>query len=181
MISVRREEWAEITPITATQGNLLDGLDKFKAIMAVDRDLSTRSATNAVNGIAWLKLEFEKAYAIQKIIIYFKFYTNWYDPTTDWCAESESNFKICVDTQTNVDVSVYREEVKQKSCGTLQLTYGLEQSDQIYTLMCDTNGDSVKFSKTADQVSLAEVIVIGLGKFCKSQPATHNIILLYYL
>ena len=165
IISVRREEWAEVTPITTTQGNLNKNLEKFKAIMAVDRDLSTRSATNAENGIAWLKLEFDKAYAIQRIIIFFKFYTNWYDPTTNWCAESESNFKSCVDGQTNVDVSVYRGEMKQKFCGTLQLTYALEQSDQIYTLICSTNGDSVKFSKTTDQLSLAEVMVIGLGKF----------------
>ena len=55
-----------------------------------------------------------------------------------------------MDNDNNVDVSVYLEEVKQKSCGTLQLTYGLEQSDQIYTLLCNTEGDNVKLTKNTN-------------------------------
>ena len=54
-------------------------------------------------------------------------------------------------------------EVKQKSCGTLQLTYGLEQSDQIYTLICNTEGDTVKLSKTTGDIAVREVVVVSTG------------------
>jgi len=111
-----------------------------------------------------LKLEFSKTHFIQKVVIYYRFYTNWYDPGS-WCFQNEARFKGCVDGDNNVDVSVYQGEVKQKSCGTLQLTYGLEQSDQIYTLLCNTEGDNVKLSKSTGHLVVAEVVVTGqLGK-----------------
>ena len=59
-----------------------------------------------------------------------------------------------------MDVSVYQGEVQQKSCGTLQLTYGLEQSDQIYTLLCNTEGDTVTLSKSTGNIAVFEVVVI---------------------
>jgi hypothetical protein len=68
-----------------------------------------------------------------------------------------------VDLNNNVDVSVYQGDVKQKSCGTLKLRYGLEQSDQIYTLICNTEGDMVKLSKTTGNIAACEVVVIGTG------------------
>ena len=58
-----------------------------------------------------------------------------------------------------MDVSVYQGDVKQKSCGTLKLTYGLEQSDQIYTLICNTEGDTVKLSKSSRRISVYEVAI----------------------
>jgi hypothetical protein len=62
-----------------------------------------------------------------------------------------------------VEVSVYQGDVKQKSCGTLKLTYGLEQSDQIYTLICNTEGDTVKLSKDIGNIALYEIVVMGPG------------------
>ena len=64
-------------------------------------------------------------------------------------------------------MSVYQGEVKQKSCGTLQLTYGLEQSDQIYTLECNAEGDTVKLEKNRGKISLYEVVVTGSGNHIK--------------
>ena len=66
-----------------------------------------------------------------------------------------------MDRESNVDVSVYQGEAQQKSCGTLQLTYGLEQSDQIYTLACNAEGDTVKLSKDNGQIVVMEVAVTG--------------------
>ena len=129
---------------------------------AIDRDLSTVAATQTDNGAGWLKLQFDKTHLINKIIIYSRFYTDWYH-SNNGCVQSESNFKACVDMDNNVDVSVYQGEVKQKSCGTLQLTYALEQSDQIYTLLCNTGGDTVKLSKSAGTIAVFEVVVIGTG------------------
>jgi hypothetical protein len=97
------------------------------------------------------------------IKIYFVFYTNWYD-SNYWCARSEDLFKICVDRCNNVDVSVYEGDAKQKSCGTLVLTNGLEQSDQIYTLICNTEGDTVKLSKDTGCIAAFEIVVTGIGK-----------------
>ena len=117
------------------------------------------------NGACWIKLEFDKTYFIQKVVIYYIFYTNWYNPN-EWCTQSEANFKLCVDSDNNVDVSVYqREEVKQKSCGTLQLTYGLEQSDQIYTMLCMKEGDTLMLSKSAWKIGVFEVAITKTGKF----------------
>ena len=105
-----------------------------------------------------MKLEFDRIHFIHKVQIYYRFYTNWYDPN-NWCARSEVNFRDCVDTDNNVDVSVYQGEVKQGSCGTLQLTYGLEQADQIYTLVCDAEGDTVTLSKSTGNIGVYEVAV----------------------
>ena len=109
-----------------------------------------------------MKLEFDKIYPIHKVHIYSRFYTDWYYPIK--CSQSEANFKDCVDKNNNVDVSVYQGEVKQKSCGTLQLTYGLEQSDQIYTLICNSEGDTVKLSKTTGIIDVIEVFATRSGK-----------------
>ena len=132
---------------------------------AVDRDLTTAAAVKADTGEGWIKLEFSRTYFIHKIMIYYKFYTDWYDPTT-YCAKNEFYFHKCVKNDNNVDVSVYQGDVKQKSCGTLQLTYGLEQSDQIYTLICYIEGDNVRLSKDTGNIAVYEVVVINwdLGK-----------------
>ena len=67
-----------------------------------------------------------------------------------------------MDKDNNVDVSVYQGEEKRKSCGTLNLTYGLEQSDQIYTLLCNTEGDTVKLSKDHGTIVVLEVAVTSI-------------------
>ena len=68
-----------------------------------------------------------------------------------------------MDYDNNVDVSVYQGDELQKSCGTLQLTYGLEQSDQIYTLRCNIEGNTVKLSKDIGYISVSEVAVTTTG------------------
>ena len=65
----------------------------------------------------------------------------------------------------NVDVSVYQGDAQKKSCGTLQLTYGLEQSDQIYTLICNTEGDTVKLSKDTGVTAVHEITVTNAGTY----------------
>ena len=128
----------------------------------MDGDLSTVAVTITDNGAGWIKLEFDQTYFIHKVVIYYWFFTSWYN-SSDYCAISESNFKECVDKDNNVDVSVYQGEVLQKSCGTLQLTYGLEQSDQIYTLLCNTEGDTVKLSKQTGYIAVYEIAVTSSG------------------
>ena len=148
-----------------TQGKTLGNIEAmYTALHAIDNDLSTIAATETDNGAGWLKLQFGGTFFIHEIIIYHSFYTNWFTPT-DYCVHSVSNYKECVDKHNNVDVSVYQGDVKQKSCGTLQLTYGQEQSDQIYTLICNAEGDNVKLSKSTGHLAVAEVVVISTGKF----------------
>ena len=164
MITEREEQIAEITKTSVTQGKTYNNDEEtWAAAHAVDKDFSTLTGTHTDNGAGWLKLEFDKTYFIHKVVIYHWFFTNWYDPS-DWCVLSEDNFKRCVNRHNNVDVSVYQGEVKQKSCGTLQLTYRLEQSDQIYTLLCNTRGDTVKLSKNSGALVVAEVVVTSTGK-----------------
>ena len=128
----------------------------------MDGDFSTVSATETDDGAGWIKLEFDGTYFIHKVVIYCRFYTNWYR-TDDACAQSEATFLDCVDKVNNVDVSVYQGDVKRKSCGTLLLTYGLEQSDQIYTLLCSIDGDSLKLSKTVGIIVVSEIAITSTG------------------
>ena len=149
----------EITPTSVTQGSTWENNeDCCRAAYAIDKDFSTGSGTGNEDGARWLKLKFDKTYFINKIIIYTRFYSGWYN--NEQCVENEIEFKKCVDYDTNVDVSVYQGEVKQNSCGTLQLTYGLERSDQIYTLICDGEGDEIKLSKNTGVIAVHEVVVI---------------------
>ena len=160
----RKQEIGEIRPTISTQGKTHSSEALYAAAHAIDKDLSTVAATKTANGAGWLKLQFDKGYFIHKVVIYYIFYTNWYKHSSNWCAKSEDNFKNCVNNDTNVDVSVYLGDTKQGSCGKLQLTYGLEQSDQIYTLFCNTEGDTVKLNKESGLISVGEVAVTTRGK-----------------
>ena len=147
-----------------TQGHTFQNReDLYAAVHSVDKNLSTQAVTNTDDGAGWLKLQFDKSYFIHKVFMYYRFYTNWYSPS-DYCTKNEVNFRACVDADSNVDVSVYKGEVEQKSCGTLQLTYGLEKSDQIYTLICNTEGDTLKLSKTTGTISASEISITSTGK-----------------
>ena len=161
--SDRQQEIAEIEPIGTAQGRTYQGTEElYAAAHAIDKDLSTMAATHTDNGAGWLKLVLDKTYFIHKVVIYYRFYTNWYNPG-GYCQETLANFKTCLNDDGNVDVSVYQGETKQKSCGTLQLTYGLEQSDQIYTLLCNTEGDIVKLSRNSRVIVVCEVAVTTTG------------------
>ena len=79
--------------------------------------------------------------------------------------QTETNFIACASNDDNVDVSVYQGQVVKKSCGKLQLTYGREQSDQIHSLICNTDGDSVKLSKNTGAIAVYEVVVVSGCKY----------------
>ena len=162
LLSGRRQEIAEITPKSVTQGDAITtNGEKHLATYAVDNDLSTSAATNT-DGAGWIKLEFDKTYFIHKVVIYYRFYTNWYDPS-DKCVQSEADFRGCVDNDNNVDVSVYQGDEKQKSCGTLKLTDRLEQTNHVYKLLCNIKGDIVKLTKTSGVIIVYEVAVTTTG------------------
>ena len=132
-----------------------------KATSATDRNLKTQSVAKPVNGEVWLKVEYGKSHFIHKIVIYQVFWSDFYNDN-DWCVMSPNNYAYCKDVQRNVDVSVYLGEEHQESCGTLQLKYGREQTDQIYTFFCDVEGDSIRLSKKSEQISIYEIVVTSL-------------------
>ena len=153
-----RSEKSEITPTKATLGRAYNSNDElYGGHHAIDKDLSTIAATHTDHGTGWLKLELDRTYLIEKVVIYYRFNTNWYD-SLELCFNI---FATCVAHNSNVDVSVYQGEVKQKSCGTLLLSSGLEQSDQIYTLVCNIGGDTVILSKSTYVIAVCEIVVIG--------------------
>ena len=155
-------ELAEIKPTRATQRSTYDDNEGCcAAAHTIDKNLASPALTERAD-ISWMKMELGKVQIVHKVIIYYRFYNNWF--FEDYCSQSIDIYKSCIDDQNNVDVSVYHGEVQQKSCGTLQLTYGLEQSDQIYTLICNVEGDSVKLSKTTTgHIFVSEVVLIGTG------------------
>ena len=152
----------EISPLRVTQSKtFLDEPHRFKETFAVDRNLLTQSVAEVVDGEVWVKVEFGKSRFVHKIVIYQIFYNADFYPD-NWCTVTMSNYRACKDNNNNVDVSVYLEEEHQKSCGTLQLTYGLKFSAQIYTFFCDVEGDSIRLSKKSKQMSIYEVVVTSL-------------------
>ena len=160
IFSDRKKEALEITPISATQSKTFeDKKTKYGAANAIDQDLSTSAGINTENGVGWLKLHFNRTYHVKKIIIYYKFSDYWYFPNSTCIGPSETI--ICANMDDNVEVSVYQGEVKQKSCGTLKLKHGLDQSDQIYPMECDAKGDTVKLSKNeSGNIAVYEVVAI---------------------
>ena len=149
----------DISALRVTHSKTIDNDQNYAETFAVDRDLMTQSAAEAVNGEVWLKVEFGESHFIHKIVIYQVFYNaDFYD--YNWCAETMFNYITCKGGHSNVDVSVYQGEEHQKSCGTLQLTHGLELSDQTYTFFCDVEGDSIRLSKKSGHISIFEIVVI---------------------
>lgn len=166
-----------ITPVKASQSKVLRGDNNFRASNAIDNNLKTDATSVVVDGEVWFKLELGKTYFIDKVIVHTIFYnTDW--PATEyassWCNKRLANYRYCKDGHTNVDVSVYKGEKRQKSCGTIEMTYGLEQSDQIYTVSCGWNsvmGDIIKLSKSKGEISIVEIIVLsGPGQKSCHQP-----------
>ena len=168
------QEVSEISPSTAKLDP--DSDECNCAARSIDKDLSTVAFTSTKNGYGMLEIEYGRTFFLREVIVYYWFYDKWFKPNNG-CFKSVANFKACVDIHSDVDVSVYQGEVKQKSCGTLQLTYGLEQSDQIYTLVCNAVGDKVRFTKTTfDYLTLSEVVVSGadIGKLKKTSIIYHS-------
>ena len=161
-----KDEIAEITEKTATQeqtwyGNEICCGPKH----AIDKNLSTAIVVESTeNGTGWLRITFNKTHFIHKVIIYYSYFETFREDSAIWCGRSLENFQFCVNRDSNVDVSVYKGEVKQKSCGTLQLSYGLERSDQIYEIVCNTEGNSVVLSKSTGIIIVFEVVITSTGK-----------------
>ena len=153
----------EIIPTKATNGKTFNDNTRKAASSAVDKDLETDATLEATTDEeAWMKLEFDREYLIDRVIVYNRFYNNWFRNTVN-CVQSLENYKGCVDHLKDVEVSVYQGDVKQKSCGTLRPNYGLEQTDQIYTLICNAKGDAVKLSKNSGRFPVWEVVVTKSG------------------
>ena len=156
-----------VTPTSVTLSNNNDDHDSCcGALNAIDSDLSRAVLADPEGGgVAWLRLEFDRAYVFHRIVVYNTFYTNWFNQS-ETCAKNEDDFRLCVDKNQNVDVSVYQGDAKQRSCGVLQLTYGLEQSDQIYTRLCNMRGNRVLFSKHGDgSFTFSEIVIIRAGDY----------------
>ena len=155
-----RFDKSELKPKRATLGRAFqNNWEHNAAIHSIDRDLSTAAVTHTDDGAGWLKLEFDRSYQIHKVVIYYRFFNDWFDSGA--CTDTSQSFKACLDNDNDVDVTVYQRELKQESCGTLLLTYGLEQKDQIYTLICNTEGDTVKLSKDTGIIGVFEITVMG--------------------
>ena len=147
-------------PSKVTQGKTLDDNEgSFAAKFASDQIIATMSATGTNDGTGWLKLEFETPILIQKVVIHYQFYKDWFTPN-DNCRQSEEKFKEdCVDAHNNVDVSAGTEG-SVALCGVLQLRDGLRQIDQVYTVICNIFGDVMMLTKDEGVISVSEVVVV---------------------
>ena len=158
--SVRDTIPGEILPKRATQGsNYTDEKGTHEAHYSIDQLLTTRSATHTNDGAGWLKLELERTYFVQKVMIYLEYYQDWPIPG-DTCRESPENFKThCLDPHTGAEVRV-EEQGQSVLCAALNLRSGLRRSDQIYPFVCNKFGDAVVLLKREGILSVSEVVII---------------------
>ena len=112
-----------------------------------------------------MKLKLDGTTFIQKVVLYNRFYTDWFN-ADGYCVQSRENYKGCLSKVDNIEVSVYNRGTKIKSCGTLQRKTGLKQSDQIYTVPCNTKGDTVKVTQEDPNKVLVifEIAITGKGE-----------------
>ena len=170
-----RSEVGEIRPVRARHSRTHYTLTENEVVHAFDRDPSTISATESKYGTgnfdpesAWLQLQLERVHFVHKVVIYGIFYTKWYNPT-HWCIQSTYNFEKCIEFYTNVNVKVYLGYVEQKSCGNLELSTKQSEDDQIYTVFCNVEGDSImliseeKILGKNQQIAVREVVITGKG------------------
>ena len=147
----------EITPVAGYQSSADSPYHAF------DKDLSTSSWTN-LDGPSWLRLEFNRTYFIHKVIIYQMFYNDWYDSTAP-CVASKGSYKACKDGTNNVTVSVVAAAGTETLCGSLQMTYGLEQESQVYTIVCRVQGNALLLSSTSGNITISEIVVTSAGRY----------------
>ena len=124
--------------------------------LTIDKDLSTGVSAlgESYPEDIWIRFDLPKISFIDKIVMYTTFYNNFYNNPDGGCHKSEDHYEGCKRNQNGTEVSVYRGEVKQKSCGKLNTTYGREQSDQIYTFYCGGKGNAVMLEKTTSKEAL---------------------------
>ena len=129
----------------------------------MDKDLFTRSKTD--KNIGWMELALEGTTFIQKVVIYNRFYTDWFIPD-GYCVKSGINYRSCLSKIDNIKVSVHNGGKKIKSCGTLRPKTGLKQSDQIYTVLCNTKGDTIKVTQEDPEkvLMIFEIAITGKGE-----------------
>ena len=125
--------------------------DKAAALKwAIDKDLSTveSALTTSLDSDIWIKFNLSETHFVDKVVIYLNFLTGFYNPNGG-CMTSEDRFRECKQTQKGLEVSVFQADEEQKSCGTIELSLGLKQSDQIYTFDCaGAKGNAVILTKT---------------------------------
>ena len=78
----------EIEPVKITQQQTShDDEECCAAKFCYDKDLATHAASSSVGGSkVWLKLEFGRVYLVFNVVVYTRFFTNWFDPAS-WCFE----------------------------------------------------------------------------------------------
>lgn len=119
----------------------------------------------------WARIKFDDVYFIHKVIVYFRFSTDWFYPT-ETCTPSSDlilshNWRDCVDRTRDVKVIVKfildNEERVRFKCGQVGNSYGVKQSDQVYTTLCNKEGNEVRLGKGQGVLDIREVVVTGKG------------------
>ena len=82
----------EIKPVKMTQQNTFNDNDGCCAVkFCCDKDLSTHAASTNVGGDErWLKLEIGKVSFVLEIVVYSRFFNNWFDPNHDCFRKGEA-------------------------------------------------------------------------------------------
>ena len=129
----------------------------------IDRDLGTEAAAKAANGLLWIKLEFGSIRYITHITYYNFFFTDWFFPS-DPCMGSLSRYYGCLADNSNIIIEIKSSGKLIQTCGTVELTNGPNQSDQIYSFKCIAYGDEVLVRKNGTStIFLSEMVVDSIG------------------
>ena len=157
MISERARLPNEIVPMKAETKE--DAAKEDTAKKLIDTNLFTRAilVKNDSTNSSWIKISLDRPYFITKVVLYNKFFVDWYVPD-DVCVVNTDHFKTC-----NSKIDGLKVTVSEKICATLQVfPTALDQKDQVYSLLCNVEGKEVLLSKTEEgKFSIRDVAILG--------------------
>ena len=129
---------------------------------AVDGDLSTSAILNSEGSSAWLQLDFTEKVHVHKVLMYNEYHRDWF--WESGCRNSLTDYRQCVDMHRSARIDLYNGEEEVISCGKPKPNYGLRQSDQLYTVLCNKLGRSVRLTTINSVTRVFELVVISRGE-----------------
>ena len=149
----------EIVPTKVTR--YPESTDGNVAGNSVDKDMLTVSVSESGDGEGWLKLEFDKAYLLDQVIVYSNFYSNWYGSVNDTCQNTVAGYQSCKELTTGVTIHILDGDGEQIGyCGTLEMAQGLQREDQIYRFVCNAEGAGIRlYFEGSGRLAINEIVV----------------------
>ncbi|XP_063689464.1 uncharacterized protein LOC134822364 [Bolinopsis microptera] len=152
----------KITPVETR----LNGIrDESETPHLFDSNLATFVKVNpeTAKELSWIDLDLGGLHHVTRIVIYQIFSLDACGGTqSDWCLESDSNYKKCkTKFYNNTVIDAYKNKGRVANVGKLELNNGPTLTDQTYTFDTNFIGDQLILQKGSGTISISEIIIMG--------------------